>query len=300
MMDANIDFLTWRDNDLPPYHSSFKLKPLIDLLFEKILPLGVTQLVKDATRIQRGCPKTGLDHVYSNKIDKISHVQTYLTGMSDHKLVKVIRQSKSIRHRPKFIRKRIFKDFYPKVFKTMVGAADLEETLKCSNVNMAVETLVSKISNVLDKIAPLRTIQIRTNYVPGLQSETKDLMRQRDNAHKKAAATDSPEDWKLFRSIRNRVTALIRRDKKLWEQKKLDCSLNDSEQTWRTVKSWLNWGSSGPPTQLVFDGKIISSPSRISNIMNNFFTDKVKSLRNKIPAESSDPLSKLKEAMCHY
>ena len=81
MMDANIDFLTWRHNDLPTYHSSFKLKPLIDTLFEKVLPLGVTQLVKDATRIQRGCPKTGLDHVYSNKIDKISHVQTYLTGM---------------------------------------------------------------------------------------------------------------------------------------------------------------------------------------------------------------------------
>ena len=95
MMDANIDFLTWRHNDLPTYHSSFKLKPLIDTLFEKILPLGVTQLVKEATRIQRGCPKTGLDHVYSNKIDKISHVQTYLTGMSDHKLVKVIRQSKA-------------------------------------------------------------------------------------------------------------------------------------------------------------------------------------------------------------
>ena len=122
-------------------------------------------------------------------------------------------------------------------------------------------------------------------------------MKQRDNAHKKAAATNSPEDWRLFRSIRNRVTALIRRDKKLWEQEKLDSSLNNSEQTWRTVKSWLNWGSSGPPTQLVCDGKIVSSPSRIANIMNNFFTDKVKSLRNKIPAERSDPLSKFKEAM---
>ena len=96
MMDANIDFLTWRDNNLPTSHSSYKLKPLIDALFHRILPLGVTQLVKGATRVQRGCPKSGLDHVYSNKIDKISQVQTFLTGLSDHMLIKFIRFSKSI------------------------------------------------------------------------------------------------------------------------------------------------------------------------------------------------------------
>ena len=84
MMDANIDFLTWRDSNLPPSHSSCKLKPLIDELFQRILPLGVIQLVKGATRVQRGFPKSGLDHVYSNRIDKISEVHTFLTGSSDH------------------------------------------------------------------------------------------------------------------------------------------------------------------------------------------------------------------------
>ena len=49
-LDANLDFLTWRQEDLPHHHSSVKLKALTDALFEKILPLGVTQLVKDATR----------------------------------------------------------------------------------------------------------------------------------------------------------------------------------------------------------------------------------------------------------
>ena len=49
-LDANLDFLTWRTDGLPPHHSSVKLKPLVDALFDRILPQGVTQLVTVATR----------------------------------------------------------------------------------------------------------------------------------------------------------------------------------------------------------------------------------------------------------
>ena len=85
MMDANLDFLTWTvdHSSLPNCHSSIRLKSLIEALFEKIFPLGVSQLVHGATRMERGQPKTGLDHLYSNKPNKLSAVQTFCTGMSD-------------------------------------------------------------------------------------------------------------------------------------------------------------------------------------------------------------------------
>ena len=60
MMDANIDHLTWRLTDnLPPSHSSVRLKGLIDLLFTRIFPLGISQLVDVATRFQHGSPISG-------------------------------------------------------------------------------------------------------------------------------------------------------------------------------------------------------------------------------------------------
>ena len=72
-MDANIDHLTWRMTDsLPPHSSSVRLKPLIEALFTRIIPLGVSQLVTGATRMERGQPRTGLDHLYSNKTEKLS------------------------------------------------------------------------------------------------------------------------------------------------------------------------------------------------------------------------------------
>ena len=117
MLDANLDHLTWGNTDsLHSSHSSVRLRDLIDLLFDKIIPLGVSQLVKVATRYESGKPVSGLDHVYTNKPDKLSPVQTYFTGLSDHKMLKVTRYSKSFKHLPRYVRKRVFKDFDENLF----------------------------------------------------------------------------------------------------------------------------------------------------------------------------------------
>ena len=298
MMDANLDFLTWRDNeDLPNHHSSNRLKCLVDALFDRILPLGVSQMVTGATRMQRGQPQTGLDHVYTNKPEKLSSIQTLFTGMSDHKLLKMIRYSKSFKQSPRYFKKRIFKNFKETQFKQKLSQCKLSEVLECYDVDAATEKLVEKITKILDELAPIKTIQTRTNYAPWLSKDTKDLKKQREAAQEKAARTNNQEDWRNFTSLRNQVTAKKREDKKKWKEKKLDPTQNSCTDTWKTVKGWLGWGSGGPPTQLFYSGRIVTQPAGLSSSMNRFFIDKVKDLRNRIPIVNSDPLKKLKEAM---
>ena len=298
-LDANLDFLTWRSDNLPQSHSSVKLRPLIDALFDQILPLGVSQLVTGATRLMRGQPQSGLDHLYSNKPDKLSSVQTFITGMSDHKFIKVTRFARSFRQNLRYIRKRIFKDFVDKKFQQKLEESNLYEILSCTDVNDATKILVDKISKVLDEMAPIKTIQTRTNYVPWLSEDTKGLQQERDGSQKKASHTDDPEDWRLFRSLRNLVTSKSRSDKVEWEQKKLDDKENTPTDIWKCVKSWLGWGGGGTPTQLYSEGKMISSPAGLASTMNKFFLDKIKRLRNVIPAAVTDPLAKMKEAMAN-
>ena len=55
-MDANIDFLKWTANNLSLNDSTHRLKPLIEDLFARILPLGVSQLVTTPTRAWPGQP----------------------------------------------------------------------------------------------------------------------------------------------------------------------------------------------------------------------------------------------------
>ena len=253
MLDANLDFLTWRSSEnLPLHHSSVKLKSLIDELFDRIMPHGVSQLVTGATRIERGYPRSGLDHIYSNRPEKLSQVETFLTGMSDHKLLKVTRYSKSFKILPRYVKKRSFKDFNKEAFKIKLGESNLEEILAINDVDLAAESMVDKVTRILDSMAPIKTIQVRTNYVPGLEEDTKKLQAERNKAHEQAAKSDNPEDWRIFRSLRNKTTAKIRADKRKWEQERFSHIENDSSNIWKSVKGWLGWSSGGPATQLFF------------------------------------------------
>ena len=55
-MDANLDFLTWTQENLPNHHSSARLRPLTKALFSRIIPLEVTQLVTGPTRAEPFMP----------------------------------------------------------------------------------------------------------------------------------------------------------------------------------------------------------------------------------------------------
>ena len=296
MLDANLDFLTWRNiENLPAHHSSIRLKSLINRLFDRIIPLGVSQLVTDATRVERGQPRAGLDHLYTNRPDKLSQVETLYTGMSDHKLIKCRRHTKSLKVHQRYIRKRSFKNFKKEQFLEYLDQINLKEILDCTEVDKAVEILTNKLNIILDELAPIKTFQTRVNYAPWLSDETKLLKKQREEAQEKASRTNNLEDWRLFRAIRNQVTARSRLDKKKWEENKLE----KGDDMWKTVKNWLGWKNTGPPNKLFYDGRIVTRPACIASSMNRFFIDKVKSLRQNIPEVSRDPLKEMKEAMQH-
>ena len=130
-------------------------------------------------------------------------------------------------------------------------------------------------------MAPIKTIQIRTNYVPGLSLETKELQKERSLAQERAALTNDPDDWRIFRSIRNKTTASVRRDKRNWEAKKFSDDSISSGDIWKSVKGYLGWNTGGTPSQLLYNGRIISRPAGLAKCMNDFFIDKIKRLETK-------------------
>ena len=77
----------------------------------------------------------------------------------------------------------------------------------------------------------------------------------------------------------------------------MDLGKNNATEVWKTVKGWLGWGTSGTPTQLFLEGKMVTSPSGLSSVMNRFFLDKIRRLRENIPLPTTDSLTKLREAM---
>ena len=294
--DINIDSLKWMRDDLPPNDSTYKLKALIEILFEKIIPHGVSQQVTVPTHSWPGQQNSCLDHLYTNQPDKLSEVSVHAHG-SDHKLLSVVRYAKSIKRNVRYIRKRCFKGFDTAGFKAAIKAIKWYEVYCLTDVNVAVHVLTDKVTTVLDRFAPIRTLQVMTNYAPWLSNTTKETMKLRDMAQESAASTKDPQLWGQFKSLRNKATSQQRKDKRTWETAQLDHLGNTSAGLWRNLKGWLGWKNTGPPTKLFYQGRLVTSPQGLADTMNSFFIEKVKKLRDNLPPCTSDPLAHLKLAM---
>jgi len=292
MGDVNINSLKWTKDDLPPEDNINKQRSMIDLLFSKIFPLGVAQLVAVPTH-QESC----LDHFYSNKIEKLSEISALFNGGSDHKMISAVRYTDSLKGNVRYVRKRIFRNFDSQGFRSEVAATNMLEIYLSSDVNEAVGLLTRKLTTALDKYAPIKTIQIRKHYAPWLSEETKLLMQERNRAQQAALISKDISLQREYRNLRNRVTNMMRSDKNSWEVKRLSNVGCSDQYLWKNIKSTLNWNTNGPPTKLIINGLVEGSPKQLANAMNEFFVKKINTLRNRIPLPTEDPLRFLKQMM---
>ena len=132
---------------------------MVEKIFEKIFPHGFSQLVTCSTR-----QDSILDHYYCNRPDKISPVLAENRGGSDHKLIVAKRYSKAIIKQQRYVTKRCYKSFKPEEFKAAVRRVKWFELYKCENLDQAVYMLTNILTGILDRMAPVRKIQVRTRF----------------------------------------------------------------------------------------------------------------------------------------
>ena len=125
--------------------------------------------------------------------------------------------------------------------------------------------------------------------------DTRRLQGMRNAAQEQAVISGEQEDWRTYRMLRNQTTASLRRDLVTYRREKL-CSVDNSPtDVWRTVKQILNWEGGGPPSQLFYEGRMLTRPAEVAGGINAFFIKKVKDIIKNIPPVDADPLEKLRE-----
>ena len=109
--DLNINFLEYSKPTIPTNSQPYKLRSLIQLLFDRILPLGAVQCVGVATRIWPNQAPSGLDHYFTTNPRKLSDIQVIQRGGSDHKMIFATRYSRNITRNQRIIKKTILQKF---------------------------------------------------------------------------------------------------------------------------------------------------------------------------------------------
>ena len=66
---------------------------------------------------------------------------------------------------------------------------------------------------------------------------------------------------------------------------------------YRTAGENLGWKEGGPPTALVKESRIVSSPAEIAELQIHFFKEKIRKLNDDLPATQTDPPETLEAAI---
>ena len=117
------------------------------------------------TRFHANSSPSLIDHVYSTSPERLE-VENFPWGTSDHNLVGIRRKNGAAVDRPRMMKKRVFHNFSQEEFRKEVGKEDWDEIVEIEDLNEAAEKFNSKLGGILDKLCPLKLIQIRKNYTP--------------------------------------------------------------------------------------------------------------------------------------
>ena len=256
-----------------------------------------SQLVSEPTRLMYNSVTNTteiscLDHVYCNAKHKCSKPTVTPFGASDHDIISYTRYSKEPPAPARTIRKRSYKEFIPEDFVTDLAVVNWSDIYSCNDVDQAVDIFTRKFRQVLNHHAPWIIFQQRKNFCPWITDETKELMQQREMWYQRArdlalisdgiACIDEQTAWKNYKFYRNKVNNKKKYDETDFKRKKLEENIDSPEKTWKSAKSFMNWKSSGTPSQIEVGNKLITKAYLIAEVMNNFFVDKVKQIRNSM------------------
>ena len=150
---------------------------------------------------------------------------------------------KKLEQAQKLRKKRIYKNFSKAEFNNDVKEAKkkgmFEEMFDHEDVDKATEIFTKVFNQVLDKHAPLKIIQNRTNYLPYISKEIDEVQKSRDSLKLEAAKIGDLDIYDNYKTDRNKLTYMLRSAEKDY----LDNKFNDEESScsdmWKTAYSVL-------------------------------------------------------------
>ena len=205
--DFNVDYLKWDESD--HLHNE-----LIEELKDRIETKGFVQLVKGATRFWPNTLPSLIDQTWTNCPDKVVHCKNLNRPVADHNMIFTqIRLKGKIRSKHEIIT-RNWKQFQPEKFQKLIQDIDWDPIYSLDDPNIAYSFLEERMKSDLDATAPIKKVQPIGRNKTWIRSDTLEMIKDRDFLRNIAIETNNQEDWKLFRTERNKV--LLKKSMEKW------------------------------------------------------------------------------------
>ena len=152
------------------------------------------------------------------------------------------------------------------------------------DINDAVDLFSKEFVSVLDKHAPLRTIQLHKNYVPYLNSDLRQKMKYRDLLKQSWHNSGDEDTHSEYKKLRNQVSTEIKEAKRSYLKTNLNSE--NMKKSWSTVHKILQKPSIDFPQQMLIKNKLVTKPAELAEEMNHYFTNKIAKLKESSSTEN--------------
>ena len=161
-----------------------------------------------------------------------------------------------------------------------------------SNPNEIAEIIMDTLNQIIDTLAPMRIVPIKKDYIPYIDSDTRKLVSENKRQLSEAiSAKNDKAKWRIFRRQRNRINKLISKQKSDYIKQRLRRPIDK----WKFIKSINLNQASSTPSHITLNGYTFQSPRIISNMMNDFYINKINDIRSGFRKPQIDPISVLKK-----
>ena len=156
---------------------------------------------------------------------------------------------------------------------------------KFSDVNSAYNDIVNKITQVINNLAPYKTIRVKNQSNEWFDGELAEQISNRDKLFKKFKKSKLHIDELMYKEAKNTVQRLIKEKKKKFFSKKLEENIGDPKELWKNLKKLGLPKTKTPSSNICLkgnDGLSFCSLS-IANNFKNFFSNLAQNLIEKLP-----------------
>jgi hypothetical protein len=203
MGDVNCDFLK------PPPDPRTRKLQFLSSLYQFDL------LINEPTRVT-GTSATGIDLIFTNRVENILNSGIVHVGISDHSVIFAVRKFRVDKSQKNTRYFRNFKRFSSNDFLTDLSQVQWETVAQYENPNMCWQIWSSLFLQVLDRHASLRCMRVRGNSIPWMSSNIRGLMRLRDLHKGRAVKYNAQNHWIKYKQLRNKVNSEIRKAKTMF------------------------------------------------------------------------------------
>merc|ERR1712240_226133 len=167
----------------------------------------------------------------------------------------------------------------------------IQTALNYTDPNLITEIIMNEYNNIFEIIAPQTKRQVKKNYTPYINKETRQEKQNLHKLHTKAKQTQDTNHWNEYKNNKATLNKKINKQTTEYINKKLDKSSN----RWKTLKEINNTKSFTSPRSITNKEKITTNIKEICNIANNFDINSIKKTKRKHTKHNDNTSRNLKK-----